>query len=360
MLKKIFKIFLYLIALFFFISIFLGFFIYKEIGISDPGLKRFGNLSYFDAKTGLFKSHINTDIALFDDLYSYVKFYFFTLNAPRQPMPLIRKNKDDFSTKAENLAFYWLGHSSVLAELKGLRVLIDPVFENASAFPFAMRRFAQPPIYQKDLPKLDIIIITHNHYDHLEKKSIQTLFARHYIVPLGLKKTLASWGVEEDKITELGWGDESEISGLTITAQSTIHYSGRSPFDKNKSLVNSYILSFDDKKFFFGSDGGYGAHFAQIGQKYGPFELVFLGIDGWHTKRIGAHLHPAQVIKACKDLDAKALVPLHWGVFNSGRNWKEVIEILYQNKKELKIIAPMMGERFEPSSSTKPWWRYVK
>lgn len=359
MLKKIVKIFLYLIALLLFISIFLGFFIYKEIGKSDDELKRFGNLSYFDAKPALFKSYINTDIPLFDDLYSYAKFYFFKLNAPKQAMPLIRKSKDDFGSKVENSAFYWLGHSSVLAELKGLRVLIDPVFENASAIPFALRRFAPPPIYLKELPKLDIIIITHNHYDHLERNSIQRLFARHYIVPLGLKKTLVAWGVEEDKITELGWGDESEISGLKITAQSGIHYSGRSPFDENKSLWNSYILSFDEKKIFFGGDGGYGAHFAQIGERYGPFELAFLGIDGWHERRVNAHLYPAQALQACKDLGAKALVPIHWGVFNSGRHWKEAIEILYQNKKELKIIAPMMGERFENNSTTKPWWRHV-
>lgn len=360
MLKKILKILLYIFGVLLFIAIFIGFFIYKEIGKSDDGLKRFGNLSYFDAKTALFKSYVTTDAAMFDDLYSYIEFYFFKTNAPKQRMPLIRKNKNDFSTKVENLAFYWLGHSSVLAELNGLRVLIDPVFENASAIPFALMRFAEPPIFQKELPKLDIIIITHNHYDHLERKTIQTLFARHYIVPLGLKRTLVAWGVEEDKITELGWGDKSEISGLAITAQSAIHYSGRSPFDKNKSLVNSYIFSFDDKKIFFGSDSGYGTHFAQIGQKYGPFDLVFLGIDGWHTKRPGVHLYPAQALQACKDLNAKTLVPLHWGVFNSGRNWKEGIEILYQNKKELKIIAPMMGERFENNSTTKPWWRYVQ
>lgn len=360
MLKQLLKIILYLFCLLLLAAVFLGFFLYKEIGISDDEPQKYLQFSYFDDKKAEFKSYANTDIAQFKDIYSYLKFYLSKQNAPKQKMPMIKKSKNDFSQKPENLAFYWLGHSSYLAELNGLRVLIDPVFDNASPFMFAKPRFAPPPIERWELPKLDIIIITHNHYDHLERKSLQTLFARHFIVPLGLKSTLIHWGVDEDKITELAWGDESEISGLKIIAQSGIHYSGRSPFDKNKSLWNNYILSFADKKIFFGGDSGYGTHYTAARQKYGDFDLAFLGIDGWGKTRAKVHLNPKEALKASADLGAKALVPTHWGVFNSGRDWKDSIDFLYKNRGEVKVIAAMMGERFDDNSSTKPWWQEVK
>lgn len=357
------KILLYLFILVLLLVAVLGYFLLKEVGAqpSDNDLARFSHLSYF--KNGEFVSPepLLNNIKNMDEPFSWFDFLFSRKNAPKSPLPMQKLSKENFKDSPEDFVFYWLGHSSLIAEFAGLRVIFDPVFGSAAPLPFAQQRYSPSPLELKDLRSLDIVIITHNHYDHLERKTIQSIIARHFIVPLGLKKVLVKWGVDEDKITELGWGDEVEISGLKITAWSAIHYSSRSHFDKNKSLWNSYILQSGDKKFYISGDSGYGKHFKQIGEKFGPFELVALEIDAWNKGWPNTHMFPKQSLKAANDLGAKAMLPLHWGTFDLAfHKWNESIEIVYQNKGDLRLITPILGQKFGPNTATTPWWQGLK
>lgn len=360
MLKTLLKrAFIYIVILLVLALVFGGFFIWRELGKSPSkgALMSFERYDYF--KNGAFTNLENIEPkSAFKDLYSVFSHYFSTDTAPVSPLPLNRLLKSDFSSSPADFGLYWLGHASLLAEIDGARVLVDPVFGSASPLPFVLRRLTPAPLDAKNLPKIDILLITHDHYDHLEKHTIQTTFARHYIVPLGLKDMLVGWGVDENKITELGWWQSTEIMGLKITATPSLHGSGRSLLARNESLWVSYAVESGRKKIFFGADSGYGAHFASIGERFGGFDIACLGISG----TLGSlHLEPSTALKAAKELGAKALLPVHWGTFNQDlKPWSESIEQLYTSKGEQSVLTPLLGQRFDEKTQTKPWWRVVR
>lgn len=360
MLKTLIKrAFIYIVILLVIALVFGGFFIYRELGKSPSKatLASFARYEYFknDAFINLEKIEPKTG---FKDLYSIFLHYFSTDNAPSAPLPFNRLLKSDFDISPADFGLYWLGHGSVLAEIDGARVLIDPVFGSASPLPFVLRRLSPAPLSAKNLPKIDILLITHDHYDHLEKSTIQTAFVRHYIVPLGLKDTLVGWGVDENKITELGWWESSEIMGLKITATPALHSSGRGMLSKDKTLWSSYAISSKSKKIFFGADSGYGTHFASIGERFGGFDIACLGISGTLGE---LSLEPKTALRAAKELGAKVLLPIHWGVFNQNlRAWNADIDELYSINTEQKILTPLIGQRFDENTLTKPWWRTVR
>lgn len=359
-----FELFIYLVLFVAICAVILGFFLWREIGASpkESELEKFNNLSYF--KAGAFQSPkpLITDFKqLPGGSFPWIKFLFGRSDAPNSMLPMRRLFRSDFSTPSDDLSFYWLGHSSVILELSGLRVIFDPVFGNAAPIPFALRRYAPPPLPRSELPKLDIVIITHNHYDHLERATLGTISARHFIVPLGLKRTLVKWGVEDDKITELGWGDETEISGLKIIATTGIHYSKRGPFDYGKTLWNSYVVMNAKRRVFVSGDSGYGEHFRQIGEKYGPFDLAALEIDGWNKAWPNTHMHPNEALQAGDDLRAAAILPIHWGAYDLAMHpWNESIEIMSKNAGSTKLLTPLMGEKTTLDSATDKWWKSVK
>ena len=353
------KAFVYLIILFILALVFAGFFIWRELGKgpSKAALASFSRYEYF--KNGAFTNSENAEEkAGFKDLYSMFLHYFSTDSAPSSPLPFNHLLKSDFDITPADFGLYWLGHGSILAEIDGARVLVDPVFGSASPLPFVLRRLVPAPLTAKNLPKIDILLITHDHYDHLERSTIETAFVRHYIVPLGLKDTLIGWGVDENKITELGWWESSEIMGLKITATPALHSSGRSWFSKNQSLWNSYALTSKSKKIFFGGDGAYGSYFASIGREFQGFDIACLSISGSPGS---LSLEPSSALRAAKDLGAKALLPVHWGTFNTDlKPWSADIEELYSIKGEQNVLTPLLGQRFDEKSPTKPWWRVVR
>lgn len=360
MLKTLIKrAFVYLIILFTLALVFVGFFIWRELGKSPSKatLASFSRYEYF--KNGAFINLENAEEkAGFKDLYSMFLYYFSTYSAPSSPLPFNHLLKSDFDITPADFGLYWLGHGSILAEIDGARVLVDPVFGSASPLPFVLRRLVPAPLVAKNLPKIDILLITHDHYDHLERSTIETAFVRHYIVPLGLKDTLIGWGVDENKITELGWWESSEIMGLKITATPALHSSGRSLFSKNQSLWNSYALTSKNKKIFFGGDGAYGSHFASIGRRFDGFDIACLSISGAPGS---LSLEPSSALRAANDLGAKALLPVHWGTFNTDlKPWSANIEELYSIKGEQNVLTPLLGQRFDEKSPTKPWWRVVR
>jgi L-ascorbate metabolism protein UlaG (beta-lactamase superfamily) len=211
------------------------------------------------------------------------RFFTRSPNAPDKPLPKVALDGSSFPAQPADYALYWLGHSAAVLELGGKRLLFDPVLDNAAPLPFIVRRYDEAPIRRKDLPDADYIVITHNHYDHLEKKTVRSLRKGRFIVPLGVGAALRGWGIGADRITELGWGEKFEEDGLEITAVEGVHFSGRSFFDRNKTLWASYIVRAGGKNIFWSGDTGYGEHFARFGREYGPFDLAVIEIDGWNA-----------------------------------------------------------------------------
>ncbi len=227
----------------------------------------------------------------------------------------------NLSSNSNKDFFIWLGHSSVFVMLNNVKILIDPVF-SPSASPFSFigpKAFPYTHYYQADqFPELDIVMISHDHFDHLDKKAIQVLAttAKHFIVPLSVGRLLRNWGVSQSKIIEMDWTDTfSHTENLKIIAQSGRHFSGRGIANRNTTLWCSYILQTDQKRIFFSGDSGYGPHFKEIGNEHGPFNISFLECGQYNENWPYIHMMPEETVQAAIDLKTDTFVPIHWGKF---------------------------------------------
>jgi L-ascorbate metabolism protein UlaG (beta-lactamase superfamily) len=292
---------------------------------------------------------------------SVLRFFSKSRNAPDRPLPKIILDKSSFSDPPSDYVLYWLGHSAAILELDGKRLLFDPVFDNAAPLPFMVPRYDEAPIKREDLPVVDYIVITHNHYDHLEKETVRSIQRGRFIVPLGVGAALRGWGIAADRITELGWGVSFKDGGLTITALEGIHFSGRGFFDRNKTLWAAYVVKSPRKSIFWSGDTGYGDHFARFKKEYGPFDLAAVEIDGWNTGWPRSHMFPGEAVQAALDLGAEQILPIHWGVFDLAMHpWHESIDSFLEETgaQTLKTLTPKMGERIVPGKTpTQCWWK---
>lgn len=361
--KKVLKMMLYVIVFLLISAALLGAYALREIGRSpsEEELKSFEKLSYF--KDGKF--HAAEEMRLYPDKVrngpaGFSRMLMPSRFAPSEPLPQVKLSKESFSQTPEDFALYWLGHSSVILELGGKRIIFDPVLGNAAPVPFAVPRYNPAPVAYDDFPKIDYVVITHNHYDHLERKSVQALKNSHFIVPLGVGAALCGWGVASENITELGWGDSFEKDDLSITAETSMHYSGRAKLASNETLWNSYVLKNAGKSVYWGGDTGYGKHFKEISEKHGPFDLTALEIDAWNPGWPNIHLFPEETVKAAQDLNARQILPLHWAVFDLALHpWHESIDMVLEAAKDtdIKVLTPLMGEKVIINrTKTKKWW----
>lgn len=290
------------------------------------------------------------------------RFFGTSPNAPEFELPKHELTRSDFPEEPAAYAAYWLGHSSAIIELDGYRILIDPVFENAGPLPVIAERMSVSPLQREELPEIDVVLITHDHYDHLETETIKFLADQdiQFIAPLAVGARLQGWGVPKNKITELGWHETANHGSLRITAAPTVHYSGRSYNDKNKTLWASYVIKGENKNLYWSGDTGYGEHFKEIGRKYGPFDVAFIEIDAWNKGWPNTHLFPEQVIQAHRALDAGLLFPIHFSTFDLAlHSWDESIEIVADlaSKNNIEIVTPVMGEKVIPGITPTPrWW----
>ncbi|MCL1941299.1 MAG: MBL fold metallo-hydrolase, partial [Synergistaceae bacterium] len=311
-----------------------------EFGASPSGEEEaaYARLAYYEG--GFFRSPREI-IFDFDKVSggggrNVLRFFSRSPNAPatHKPVPKVMLDRSSFSDPPSDYALYWLGHSSAILELGGKRLLFDPVFDNAAPIPFMVPRYDEAPIKREDLPPVDYIVITHNHYDHLEKATVRSVRDGRFIVPLGLGAALRGWGIEPDRITELGWGDSFKQDGITITALEGVHFSGRGFSDRNKTLWASYAVRSARVNIFWSGDTGYGSHFARFKEEYGPFDLAAIEIDGWNPGWARSHLFPDEAVQAALDSGAEYILPIHWGVFDLAMHpWHESIDAFLEKSE---------------------------
>ena len=295
------------------------------------------------------------------------------LNKPKTvipPGPLPSVKTDLTNLPDGNPVLVWFGHSSYLIKIDGKHILVDPVF-SGYASPFKMKsakNFEGSNVYSvDDMPEIDILLITHDHYDHLDYTTVKKLDKKikHIITSLGVGSHLEYWGFDSNKVTELDWHNSTEkIEGIKFTATPARHFSGRS-FKRAKTLWSSFVLKTKDFSIYLGADSGYDIHFKEIGEKYGPFDLAILESGQYNEMWKPIHMIPEETVQASMDLKAKTLLPVHWAKFSlSLHPWNEPIERVIKKAEELKveITTPMIGEPIiiGEKYSTKLWWRDVQ
>ncbi len=287
--------------------------------------------------------------------------------APKEPLPVVSAKNSVKGPASVSARFVWLGHSSVLLELGGKRVLIDPVFsERASFFSWmGPKRFQPAPLQAQDLPALDAVLISHDHYDHLDKTTVIELAgkAASFHVPLGVGGLLRDWGIPDTKINEYAWWDEHDMNGMTVVAVPGRHFSGRGLFDRNKTLWCSWVIIAGKGKVYHSGDTGMTAQFKEIGEKFGPFDLAFIKIAAYNENWPDIHLTPEQAVEAARMLGGKTLVPIHWGTFDLGlHSWHDPIERLVKaaELEKTRIITPKIGELVDPEKYESVfWWKDI-
>lgn len=269
----------------------------------------------------------------------------------------------------DRLRTTWLGHSSLLIETAGKRFLTDPVWYNRVS-PFKClgpKRFFQNPLNIDQLPAIDYILLSHDHYDHLDKKSLLQLAKAGIpvITLLGVGKRLKAWGVSNELVTELDWWESKKLAGgVTITAAPARHFSGRWLNDRFKTLWGSFAIKSPLHNVFFGADSGYFDGFSTIGERLGPFDIAMLEIGAYNENWESIHMGPENAVQATLDLGNPLLLPIHWGTFNLAMHpWKEPVERLMAEaaKKNIQLVLPAPGETItvNKSSYNSFWWKHM-
>lgn len=262
----------------------------------------------------------------------------------------------------------WLGHSTVLVEIDGRRVLTDPVWgERASPVSFAgPRRFQPVPVPIASLPPLDAVVISHDHYDHLDAVAVRELARLDvpFVTSLGVGEHLEGYGVPPERITELDWWERFEVprGGLTITAAPSQHFSGRGVTDRNATLWSSLVFEGPRRRVFFSGDTGLTPEYDEIHMRFGRFDLVMLEVGAFHPAWGKIHLGPENALAALERLGGGSFLPVHWGTFNLAIHaWDEPAETLLTlgPKRGAHLVMPTLGEPVEPSraEAVTPWWR---
>ncbi len=284
---------------------------------------------------------------------------------PEDSLPVQQIDFNKFTEAGDSaLNVTWAGHSSLLINIDGYRILTDPVFEKSLSFFGPSRYNGNVPLDITQLPEVDLVLISHNHYDHLNKFTIKSIHekVKHFIVPLAVGAELEGWGVPREKITEMDWWEETgHGNGLMIAATPAQHFSGRGITDRDETLWASYVIEARNHKIYFSGDSGYFEGFKQIGDKYGPFDMTFIECGAYNKKWHHIHMFPEETVQAHIDLQGKVLHPIHWGTFNlSLHPWFEPMKRATEaaNLAGIETATPVVGGTtiYTESIPKENWW----
>lgn len=250
------------------------------------------------------------------------------------------------------LRAFWFGHASTLIDIDGVRVMTDPVFsEYASPFAIGPKRFHPTPISLDTIPKVDAVVISHDHYDHLDMVTVQSLakHGTHFYVGLGIGAHLERWGIPLEQIREMDWWDALKIGNIEIHCTPARHYSGRKRMN-NSTLWTSWFVKGPTHSFYFSGDTGYAPHFEEIGQKLGAPDIAVIKVGAYGETWLDIHMAPEPAVQAARDLKAKFMLPVHWATFNLAYHaWDEPIlrTLAEAQHKKVNLITPRPGEKFD-------------
>jgi len=292
-----------------------------------------------------------------------------TRRAPTAAVPLHRLLPMELATPpVSGLRLTWLGHATVLAEIDGRRVLFDPVWgERCSPFPWTgPKRLHPAPIPLAELGPVDIVVVSHDHYDHLDMSTVQALADSDavFAVPLGLGAHLEHWGVPPRRIVELDWWESAEVDGLTLTATPARHYCSRGPRTSSHYLWASWSVAGPRHRLFHSGDTGYFPGFEEIGRRLGPFDATMMQIGAYSDYWPEVHMTPEEGVRAHGDLGGRLMLPIHWCTFNLAQHpWDEPAErtVTAAQAAGVDLVVPRPGKPFEPADppALKLWWRAV-
>ncbi|AIF52948.1 MBL fold metallo-hydrolase [Pelosinus sp. UFO1] len=351
----------------------MGFFLlsfYPNLGgkISEDKIRSFNQSPNFKENkfVNQIPTSINTDAnSLYTTLRDYLKDS--PQRNPDKSLPIVAVDPASLQDTKETKVT-WLGHSTILLQIDGKRILLDPVFsQSPSPFPFlGPKRYSETlPIEIEELPSIDVVILSHDHYDHLDYESIMKLKdkVRQFYVPLGIGSHLERWGIEKTRIKEQDWWTEAEFEGLQLVSTPARHFSGRSLFDRDATLWSSWVIIGKSARIYFSGDSGYGPHFAQIGKTYGPFDLTLMECGQYDERWSAIHMMPEETVQAHIDVNGRIMVPIHWAAFTLAlHDWTEPIErvISAGQERQILISTPKIGESVVIGSEVYPnstWWR---
>ncbi|MER2495965.1 MBL fold metallo-hydrolase [Vibrio neptunius] len=294
---------------------------------------------------------------------------------PSSSLPHASIDTEKLARRSEEIRVTWLGHSSLFIDIDRTRILIDPVFEYASPW-IAKKLFSRnvkAPVERNELPLPDAIVISHDHYDHLEESTIRYYADKEvvFMVPLAVGRHLERWGVSPDKIKELDWWESTSLNGVILTATPANHNSGRTGFDSNSTLWASWSIKGQSGALFYSGDSAYDSHFKEIGDRLGPFDMAFIEVaanvkngSGFPVENWG-HMQARHTMQAFIDLGAEKLFPVHWSTFELfAHKWDEPMTDLIEeaNGQGANLVTPMVGETLELNYdiSTSFWWENLE
>ena len=317
-------------------------------------------------KKNAFQNLSDTPMIPADISYWKMTKEFFKKNKDKQPpRPLPSVKTDLVNLNSSKPVIVWFGHSSYLIRIENKNFLIDPVFSGtASPLSFMIKAFPGSNIYKpEDMPAIDYLILTHDHYDHLDFKTVRKLRNKvnNIYCSLGVSSHLKYWGFDINKITEMDWWESKQLEeNISLTAAPARHFSGRG-IKRGQTLWSSFILRTKDHNLYLGGDSGYDSHFKEIGDKYGPFDIAILEAGQYNTMWPLIHMMPEETAQAAVDLKAKSLLPVHWGKFSLALHaWDEPIKRVIEKAESLNmnVYTPKIGQPLilENGFKTENWW----
>ncbi|MGP1993965.1 MBL fold metallo-hydrolase [Zobellia laminariae] len=323
-------------------------------------------------KEGIFinKKDVPKDLSFSESLNLAYKFFTIKVpnGRPKEDLKVIKLDSANVADYKSKTRMIWYGHSSFLLQMDGLNILLDPMFGVVPApHPWlGDDRFnKEMPLEVEKLPRIDAVIFSHDHYDHLDYETILKLKDKtnHYFVPLGLGVHLEAWGIPADKITEMDWWEEKQLENITLVCTPAQHFSGRKLDNSQSTLWSSWVVKSINENIYFSGDSGYAPHFKEIGEKYGPFDLALMECGQYDKMWPDIHMMPEETAQAGLDVKAKKIMPIHWAGFKLAlHDWKDPIKRVEAKALELnlKVIAPQIGQEIIVADSVSTyanWWK---